>query len=168
MEKQRDFLPSAIHAGLCGGGILPILYLPVWFAAFRLSVTLDAWLRLGIDSVLVLWWLGCIALLPPTRPLWRAKQPGFSRHAAPVLCALSISLTVCRIVFALLMAAAQPHSGAAGRLFCALAAWGALLWGQGLCTALLPCFRGKKALGVAGAVLTAAWLTVDLLALAAP
>ena len=163
MEMQKDFLPSVLRVGLYGGGVLPLLFLPAWLTAFRLSVPADAWLLLAIDLLLTLWWLGTLALLPPTRPLWRSTASGFSRHAAPILAALSIALTACRVVFALLFSLAQPLSEAWGCLFCALAAWGALLFGQGLCMTLLPCFRGRQALGSLGAGVIALWLALDLL-----
>ena len=86
-----DFTQAAITAGFRGRRVLSVLLLPLAVGLFRPEGVPDAWVYLWTGNLLNLWWLGALWLLPPTRPRWRPREPGFLRHAAPGLSLIHIS-----------------------------------------------------------------------------
>ena len=139
-----DFTQAALTAGFRGRRTLSVLFGPLAVLCFRREGASDALTIRWIETELLLWWLSALALLPPTRPLWRHRKPGFMRHAAPVLSALAPALLIARAVLAVLLPMAAAQSGLWSPILRALAAWGALLMGQAVCLALLPCLRPTR------------------------
>ena len=109
-ECAMDFTQAALTAGFRGRRTLSVLFVPLAVLCFRREGASDALTIRWIETELLLWWLSALALLPPTRPLWRHRKPGFMRHAAPVLSALAPALLIARAVLA------AAHGGSAKRL----------------------------------------------------
>lgn len=161
-----DFTQAAITAGFRGRSILSVLLLPLFAALFRPDGATDAWVYLWTGNLLNLWWLGALWLLPPTRPLWRYRKPGFMRHAAPVLASLAPAQILCRAALRLLLWSAAPLDGVWSALFRSLAAWGALLTGQAICLALFARARPGRRRTALSLALLAALTLGDLVACA--
>ena len=106
-----DFTQAALTAGFRGRRTLSVLFVPLAVLCFRREGASDALTIRWIETELLLWWLSALALLPPTRPLWRHRKPGFMRHAAPVLSALAPALLIARAVLAVLLPMAAAQSG---------------------------------------------------------
>ena len=102
-ECAMDFTQAALTAGFRGRRTLSVLFVPLAVLCFRREGASDALTIRWIETELLLWWLSALALLPPTRPLWRHRKPGFMRHAAPVLSALTPALLIARAVLAVLL-----------------------------------------------------------------
>ena len=143
-ECAMDFTQAALTAGFRGRRTLSVLFVPLAVLCFRREGASDALTIRWIETELLLWWLSALALLPPTRPLWRHRKPGFMRHAAPVLSALAPALLIARAVLAVLLPMAAAQSGLWPPILRTLAAWGALLMGQAVCLTLLPCLRPTR------------------------
>ena len=157
-----DFTQAAITAGFRGRRVLSVLLLPLAVGLFRPEGVPDAWVYLWTGNLLNLWWLGALWLLPPTRPLWRHRKPGFMRHAAPVLASLAPAQILCRAALGLLLWSAAPLGGVWSALFCSLAAWGALLMGQAVCLALFVRVRPGRLPAALSLALLAAVALGDL------
>lgn len=161
-----DFTQAAITAGFRGRRTLSVLLLPLTAGLLRPEGVPDAWVYLWTGNLLNLWWLGALWLVPPTRPLWRHRKPGFMRHAAPVLASLAPAQILCRAALGLLLWAAAPLGGVWSALFRSLAAWGALLTGQAACLALFARLRPGRAQTALSLAALAAVLLTDLAAFA--
>ena len=118
-------------------------------AAIGQLVSLTFWL-------LLVWWGVGIPLIRPTPRLWTAPPPGQARHAARYVFSGAMALlTACGT----LTAAHFTYSGILGKShpgLDALAACGAILWGQAVgCRALQVPSRTKGHLWLGAAVLLA-------------
>lgn len=155
-EMAADFTQSAVRAGFRGRRRLTVLAGLLAVGMLRPGGVSNAGVSFWTGSALTLWWLAALWCLPPTRPLWRYRRPGIMRHAAPVIAALAPARLACRAALAALLWACAPLDGVGQVILRALAAWGALMLGHGLCMALLVRVRpGRMTFAVSLLVLTA-------------
>lgn len=150
-----DFTQLAVRAGFRGRGRLSALMGLLAAVMFRPEGVSNAGVFFWTGSALTLWWLAALWCLPPTRPLWRSRRPGIMRHAAPVIAALAPARLACRAALAALLWASAPLDGVGQVILRALAAWGALMLGHGICMALLMRVRpGRTAFALSLLALT--------------
>lgn len=82
-ECAMDFTQAALTAGFRGRRTLSVLFVPLAVLCFRREGASDALTIRWIETELLLWWLSALALLPPTRPLWRHRKPGLYAPCRP-------------------------------------------------------------------------------------
>ena len=123
-----------LHADRADGGVSRTEntlrpFVPLCRALLPQEGASDALTIRWIETELLLWRLSALALLPPTRPLWRHRKPGLYAPCRPgALSALAPALLIARAVLAVLLPMAAAQSGLWPSILRALAAWGALLW----------------------------------------